>query len=210
MSFASHFPNLVDSIVLLAPGGILRDLPPAYKNPCFYYPQLVPQWYLRRLVGSLLGVASSPALLQTGTDNEINNDQVLPEILEKPKTIDAGHLDVAAIVQWQFDHHQGFVHSFTNTIKQRIFMNQHQEWKRVCKIVKGDIEGRSKLANSKILAIFGEDDDIVKETDVAEDLSAMLDRRDHLVVKSVPGGHGFPIPNAGEVIGQISEFWGLA
>lgn len=61
MSFAAYFPCLVNSIVLLAPGGILRYLPQGYETPFFRYPRLVPPSYLRKLVGHILGVKMSGA-----------------------------------------------------------------------------------------------------------------------------------------------------
>lgn len=210
MSFASHFPDLVDSIVLLAPGGILRDLPQAYKNPCFYYPHLVPHWYLRRQVCSLLGLKPNISPLVSGTTNERDGERIHPDITEETKETNASLVDVATILQWQFDHHQGFIHSFTNTIQQRIFMHQHHEWEKVCKVINGETPSRSRLFNSKLLAVFGDEDEIVVEKDVIEDLTAMLGGSERLVVKSVAAGHDFPVPCAEEVVDHIAASWGLA
>ena len=56
LPFAAHYPYLVKSIFLLALGRLLRVLPDDYQSVFFRYPSLTPSWYLRRLVGKILGV----------------------------------------------------------------------------------------------------------------------------------------------------------
>ena len=198
MSFAAYHPHLVNSIILLAPGGILRTLPKGYLTPFFRYPRLVSSTYLRKLVGQILGVKlSNGRPLMDFPDKATNN--ALP--------------DMQAIVQWQFDHHKGFVHSFVDTVAHGPFMYQHSDWKKVCDIISGKVQGLgpagqpTQLHNSKLLVIFGDTDSIVIERDVAADLSEMLGGPSHLICKTVPGGHGFPVPCSSDVVQHICDFW---
>ena len=210
MSFSSYFPYLVDSIILLAPGGILRYLPKEYENPCFRYPYLVPYSYLRRLVGNLLGVSLWSVPLDSSRLG--SGDQTDPKVSQATKSVEKGMIDASAIVQWQFDHHRGFVHSFINTIEYGPLMHQHSDWERICNVIKGEADqtsSRSSLFNGKILVIFGDTDDIVVEKDVAADLLEMIGGPEHVTFRSVPGGHGFPLPSCDKVVKHISEFWDL-
>jgi len=128
-------------------------------------------------------------------------------------SVEKQNLDVAEIVQWQFDHHKGFCHSFVNTIRYGPITNQESDWRKVCDLIKDKeppsdkLHADSKLRNSKLLVIFGEYDDLVVADDVLTDLEKMLGGYEHLDYKIVPGGHGFPVPNCDEVVGHICKFW---
>ncbi len=205
MSFAAHFPYLINSIILLAPAGILRYMPGDYETIFFRYPSLVPSWYLKRLVGKILGVdlAGAPAGLAEAEDNSLGT------------SLNSKAPNVPAIVQWQFDNHQGFVHSFINTIQHGPIMHQQSDWKKVCNIIKGESPGMQsssqscKIYNSKILGIFGDADAVVVRKHVSEDLEQMLGGPQHVDFKTVAGGHGFPVPSSDEVVKHISNFWKL-
>lgn len=50
----------------------------------------------------------------------------------------------------------------------------------------------SKIHNSKLLVILGGTDGIVTANEVSEDLGPMLEL-EHVELRTVPGGHGFPV-----------------
>lgn len=215
MSFAAQFPYLIDSIILLAPAGILRSLPSDYETIFFRYPSLVPSRYLRRLVGRILGVnMTDPVHRQTEAEATLPNHAGLQVPMES-EYVAKQTPDVPAIVQWQFDNHQGFVHSFINTIQNGPLMDQQAYWKEVCDVIRGRSSREpasnrfSNLHNSKILAIFGDSDGIVVAREVREDLEQLLGGMEHLEVKMVPGDHGFPVPSSDQVVKHISDFWNL-
>ena len=213
MSFAAYFPEHVNSIILLGPGGILRDVPAEYKNPLFRYSHPVPFSYLRRLVGLLLGVSLSPARISH--TNFYDEDETGPEVVKEAMPTKTGVIDVPAIVQWQFDYHKGFVHSFIDTVKYGPIMHQHADWRKACNVIKGDravttpSSQSSKLFDSKMLVICGESDEVVVAKDVSEDLVELLGGSEHVEFRTVPGGHGFPVLSSDDVIRHMSEFWGL-
>ena len=212
MSFAAHFPYLVHSIVLLAPAGVLRDLPVSYTSLLFRYSSLVPARYRRRAVGKLLGVSlSNKAVPETvgrrGGDGVAKRSR---------KATEEADLDLSSIVQWQFDFHRGFCHSFVDAIAFGPIMNQHSDWRKVCDVIKGsepsyssDLERRrvSRLHNSKILVILGDADDVVVVDDVSRDLDDLLGGPEHVDIKVVSGGHGFPVPRCDQVFEHIRQTW---
>ena len=212
MSFASHFPYLVNAIILMAPGGLLRRMPDGYDSIFFRYPWLTPFSYLRKLVGNILG------LYYTGAASKVTRiDEDSPTALDASQELQRTTFErpnVAAIVQWQFDHHHGFVHSFVNTVKHGPIMHQQSEWSNICEVIKGTTSPRptatlaSKISNSKILVLLGDADRVIVANELHEDLGQMLGP-EHVDFRTVPGDHEFPGPSSAEVIKHISEFWGL-
>ena len=212
MSFAAHFPYLVHSIVLLAPAGVLRYLPDSYTSLFFRYSFLVPSRYLRQAVATLLGVTLS--------------NQAVPENVGRSggdgiakgarKATEKADLNVPAIVQWQFDFHKGFYYSFVDTIAFGPIINQHGDWRKVCEVMKGNEPSSpsdperhrvSRLQKSKLLVIFGDADDIVVADDVSKDLNDLFGGPEHVDIKVVSGGHGFPVPDCDEVFEHIRQSW---
>ena len=212
MSFAAHFYYLVNSIVLLAPAGILRRMPDGYEDIVFRLSSIIPSTYLRRTVGKLLGVNLSATPIALGPYKVRDTD---PETPKDRDTVEEAKLDAGAIVQWQFDHNKGFVHSFINSARYGPIMHQESDWKKTSDIIKGEdvtstTAGRpSRLRNSKILVIFGDSDGIVAEKDVSEDIGQLLGTPEHVEFRRVPGSHGFPIPSCDEVVQHVCSFWNI-
>ncbi|KAL8639312.1 MAG: hypothetical protein Q9228_003644 [Teloschistes exilis] len=201
VSLAAHYPCLINSIVLLAPGGLLRALPTGYGNPLYQFPRLVPTGYLRKLVANIIGVRVSA---DSGEVPVIGVD-----VMKKAP------LDAAAITQWQFDHHKGFVYSFIDTVVHGPLMNQHADWKKLCDIIRGPSIGAvptgqpSRRFDSKILVIFGDEDGLVVKEEVSADLLQMLGDPKHVDIRVVTGGHGFPMPSSDDVVKHIGIFMNL-
>lgn len=213
MAFAADFPDLVNSIVLLAPGGIIRRLPAEYENVFLHYPSLLPSSYLRNLVGKILGLKVSHSPINCKAIDA--QGEMEPEIAQEKQVMGRRVLDIPGIVQWQFDNHQGFIHSFISTHQYGPIKDQHSDWKKVCTVVKGDtaqtspLSYSSKLFNSKMLVIFGEGDNVIRAEEVSADLLKMFGDSEHVEFKVVAGGHGFPVPSSVEVAKHILDFWGL-
>ena len=212
MAFAAHFPYLVHSIILLAPAGVLRYVPDSYASLLFRYSSLVPSSYLRRAVGTLLGVS----LWNKAVPESVGRSDGDRGSKGTRKATEKADLDVPGIVQWQFDFHKGFCHSFIDTIAFGPMMNQHSDWRKVCDIIKAndpsspsDSEPRrfSRLQNGKLLVVLGESDDVVVVGDVSRDLNDLLESPEHIEIKVVPGGHGFPVASCDQVFDHIRQFW---
>ena len=209
MSFAAGFPNLVNSIVLLGPAGLLRRLPDDYVAFPMRYPYAMPSRYLRKFVGKVLGV--KPSAKTQPSQSYAATWKV--DTASVSQTAEVQTFDMAAIAQWQYDYHKGFVQSFVDTIQQRLAQHQHRTWKRVCDTIRGESlkanSLHSDLHNGKILVIFGESDDIVPAKEVSTDLQQLLQGEDHLEIRMVLGNHGFLSSSSTEVVSHIRSFWGL-
>ena len=210
MGFAANFPYLINSIILLAPGGIIRRLPDEYESIFYRYPSILPSSFLRNLVGKTLGLRLSHSTL--GSSNSRGQSHIGPEIAQEAQVMGTKVLDIPGIVQWQYDNHKGFVHSFVSTHQYGPIQNQHSDWRKVCNTVKcgsphvSSSNQSSKKSKNKLLVIFGDGDDVIRGKEVSADLLEMIGDPEHLEFKVVAGDHGFPVPKHDEVARHISDF----
>lgn len=206
MHYAATHPELLESVVLLGPGGILRHLPTEYTKWAFNFPFLDGTEYVRRAVAQCVGATTPIAHGSEVTESE-----------GEANTIDRQKPDMAAIVQWQWDSHEGFLHSFVDTLRHGPIMHEHEDWRAVCKILNRQTapahstSGKSGLYGGKLLIIFGNDDTVVRKSEVLPEVEEMLGSgvENHLEVRSVPGGHGFPTTEGPKVVEHIAKFWQL-
>ncbi|KAL8941808.1 MAG: hypothetical protein Q9211_001660 [Gyalolechia sp. 1 TL-2023] len=216
MSFAAYFPNLVNSLILLAPGGILRKMPSGYDSFAFRHQRFYRWRYLRNLTGKLLDldIAVGVHMNYSEPDRSLSAQNVTTAATSC-KHPQKSAVDILAITQWQFDCHQGFVHSFLSNVQYGPIMNQQTDWHKVCEILRGDssstaaLPNGSKLRGGRILTIFGKEDTIVVGNEVEQDLVRMLGGDEHLRVVWVPGSHSFPEANSHLVMEHITRFLDL-
>ena len=127
------------------------------------------------------------------------------------KRVRSENPDLPALWQWQFDTHEGFVYSFTDTVQNGPLQHQQGEWLKVCDIICGNDSDpatmQCKLRDSQVLVICGESDGVVIAGETVEELSKLLPN--HVVFRTVAGGHGFPIPSGEATLEHIYAFWGI-
>lgn len=201
LAVAAAYPSSIRSFVLLGPAGLLRKLPEGYDDQLMHQPELAPSPdVIREKVREILGVApSGPAL-----DIQLGKRRVVP-VGKCPSRVERS-FDMAGILQWQFDHHQGHVRSFQDTI--RFGPLQAEDlWRKVCDMIAGRARPDTDLHNAKLLVFFGKDDGVVVGEDTTEDILKLLPAS-HLQVAYLPGGHGFPYPNSEEITQTIISSWG--
>ena len=172
-------------------------MPGDYASALYRYQLWVPHVFLRRLVARTVGVQ--------------NRKQSPSQRSSEPAGKDPSeNLDLPAIWKWQFDHHEGFVHSFARTVRDGPIQYQQNPWQNACEIICGKDSGSttsSKLRNSQVLVVCGESDGVIVAAEVVEDLTKLLP--DHLVVRTVEGGHGFPYSSGEATSRHICEFLNL-
>lgn len=204
-AFAAAYPSSVQSFVLLGPAGLLRKLPDGYDDQLMHQPELAPSpEAIREKVREILEVApSGPAL-----DIQLDKRRVVPKGTG-PSRVEKS-FDMGGILQWQFDHHHGHIHSFQDTIRYGPLQTR-ELWSKVCDIIAGRERPDTALHNSKLLVFFGKDDAVVVGEETTEDILKLLPAS-HLQTEYLPGGHGFPYPNSDKITRTILSSWksGLA
>ncbi|KUI71244.1 Lipase 1 [Cytospora mali] len=151
------------------------------------------------LLREILGVAPcGPAL-----DIQLDQRRVTP-VKTSPSRVEKS-FDMEGFLQWQFDHHQGHIHSFQDTIRYGPLQTVDL-WRNVCDIIAGRTRSNTALQTSKLLIFLGRDDDVVVGDDTAEDIMRLLPPA-QLQIEYLPGGHGFPYPNSEKITRTIPSSW---
>jgi len=131
VDFAAAHPAIVQSLVLFAPGGLVRSKHFAWSSRLTYswMPDNVLQWIVRRRLQNV-SVRKEEPKAQQGQDvvNEaINGERVTDfEMAQLSKTRPG--VTVASAVSWQVEQHQGFVRSFISSIQNSSIEGKDETW----------------------------------------------------------------------------------
>lgn len=223
--FATTFPAMVRSVVLLAPAGLIREENFGLAARLVFRSGWVPEgllevlsrWRLKRPIADAAkrkprgaAAAAAAAVSKMPGDKMVEatvTSEVVDETMTTKTTTAAGaeeeevpnelQKNVLKFVNWQVEHHAGFVSAFMSTLRFAPMLGQHVAW--------------AKLADRKpktVCLIFGEGDEIVNEEDYREDAGPLLGGEDHVVwAKPVRGRHDFPMVHPEETLKRIFDFW---
>jgi pimeloyl-ACP methyl ester carboxylesterase len=107
-------------------------------------------------------------------------------------------------VQWQLFEHEGFVRSFVSSIMFGTIAGTEE--------VKGKwrmLGAQRKERGEKVVVIAGAKDNVIVEKELGEDVLECVGK-ENVEWRVIEGaGHEFPITRAEEVVGVVSEVWGL-
>lgn len=182
MDFTASFPHLVCSVALLAPGGLIRKLPPVYED----FKQAVrdgkSEAELNDLLAGVLGVG----------EGEDSSDEVVA--------------NTAAMVRWQYEKHEGHATSFVSTLMNGPVQGQHEVWREACKILIQKQQARE--GKEKLVVVCGESDSVVLAEHVKEDVDGMMGKENY-VFQTVEGGHAFPLDQVAceQVVETLIREW---
>lgn len=200
--FAAFFPDLVQSVVLLAPSGLLRPHHFGWQSRIMYS-GFLPGWLLEWIVRSRLGgrPAERPATrMGTGgspnTGDEVKGNREPEFESAVPVRSRPGHT-IADVISWQVENHRGFVRSFVSSMQFSTIEKPRPSWRKL---------GERK---ERILILAGEDDPVILAKELEEDAQEAIGtgRVDFRVVMG--GRHEFPITMPDHTTSEVSEFLGL-
>jgi pimeloyl-ACP methyl ester carboxylesterase len=209
-SFTSYFPDLVRSLILVAPSGLLRDSRIHWTSK-FIYGGLLPRFLIDRIVTGRL-VSSTPSSPQLPESGEQASATSAGEIAASeaphlavmanstaPLFADRPGVSAAHAVDWQVAAHPGFLASFISSIKYSPTRNQHARWRLIA-------TRREYLDEQKVLIILGKTDSVIVPEETAQDATEALGAA-NVTVKMLDGGHDVPIVNAEGCANALREFW---
>jgi pimeloyl-ACP methyl ester carboxylesterase len=248
-SFTDTFPNLVQSLVLVTPSGIVKQSHIAWSSKFLYQTEgILPEplvdvisppsheilltiyrHYLvrQRLRGDTVASPSSrskktdPAgavAAETGGHQEANENDSSPRRASSiPETALFPYrpiVNITSAVQWQLQHHYGFVPAFISAIRNAPITNQHESWKRIgsrLSTQKANSANQQAMNNglwrSKVLLLLGRTDPIIIPKEVEADATECFGHG-NLETVIIDGGHDIPTSNAKDVAIAILRFWG--
>ncbi|KAJ9606371.1 hypothetical protein H2200_009332 [Cladophialophora chaetospira] len=213
-TFTSYFPDLISSLILFAPAGILRPYHISRTSHIIYSEGVVPEALLQRIVRrrlrSPMAAALKPtdkaddktvgateaAAAETGTENLESNSQAL---LSKSRP----GASVEAAVQYQLKHYPGFIQAFMSSIRYGPVRYQHDRWRLVGERLSQ--ENKENGTNKKVLIVMGKNDPIIIENELRVDAAEVLQGNVDFV--SFDAGHEVPITKGKEIVAKIIDFW---
>jgi hypothetical protein len=104
------------------------------------------------------------------------------------------------VVDWQIQHHQGFIPAFISAIRYAPIHGQQSRWSAI----RDNIEnGVGKL--KKVHIVLGETDPIVVAAELTEDAAAVLGE-ENMEVEVIQGvGHEVAISNAADIVRVVES-----
>jgi pimeloyl-ACP methyl ester carboxylesterase len=209
--FVAAFPGGVESLVLLAPAGLIRPERFGRVANWVFRSGMVPERVLgvltrRRLQRPIAsGVKGGKRQSGKGGEEELlmGSEErgpvgaALAEVADNDEGKPSTRLEVRVLryVQWMVKHHAGFVPAFMASVRDAPLMGQHDTYK--------------KLADTDvpIALVFGRKDTVVDEKGYREDGLGLLGGEKRVTWRVVDGGHDFPMTHAKEAVEIMEEFW---
>ena len=232
-TFTSYFPEMVESLILVAPGGLLRPSRISRSSKLLYgnlLPAFVVSYFVRRRLKDSSGphpsgVGGKPKTQDShkqkdsatgptdAAESEIPShpanaaDSTAPIFPGRPQ------LSIANAVAWQTDAHPGFLPSFISSIKYAPVSYEHHRWRLIgerCTARRASSSSKAEelpgLDEDKVLIIFGAQDPVIIADETEEDATAALGK-DNLQAVRIEGGHDVPVVNSRGCVDAIMEFW---
>lgn len=214
-SFTSYFPDLVDSLVLFAPAGLLRPHHISRQSRIIYSEGIIPEPVLHRLIRARLRtpLAAPPKDKANNTNKagrvvdatdavqaEVNLESNSQAVLSKHRP----HVTVEAAVAHQLDHHPGFVPAFISSIRNGPIRHEHDRWRIIGERLRRANEAEGSTRN-KVLIVCGATDPIIIRRELEEDATEVLGGNVEFVV--LDAGHEVPVTKGDQVAEAVLDFW---
>lgn len=221
-SFTSFFPALINSLILIAPSGLLRPSQIHWTSRLIYS-GLLPQPLLHYLVHRRLGgnqperTRKQPSQSTAAVTSELpataHPHPALAPDSDTPILPHRPSISVADAVAWQLRNHAAFLPSFISSIQHAPISGQQERWSVIGARLSAqrlnptntELECQG-LQGGKALMVLGRQDGVIVMNEVSEDAREVLGD-EGLVVKVLDGGHDVPISKSKEVVETILEFW---
>ncbi|KAI1124694.1 Alpha/Beta hydrolase protein [Nemania abortiva] len=208
VNFAATFPDMVESLILLSPAGLIRPENIGRLSRLVFTSGIVPERLLAWMTKSRLRAPIDNAVSKRKTPA----GKTLPSIEEKEDMVDLAvqeavdpakeqsptpfEIDVGSFVHWSIDHNEGFVLAMMSTFQYGPLMEQQQYWRLLAK---------RKPGTTAVL--IGHDDNLIQHEDYEEDALPLIGGKDNVFWRLVPGAHNFPFTHADSALKAIYEFW---
>ncbi|KAI1500064.1 Alpha/Beta hydrolase protein [Biscogniauxia marginata] len=227
-NFAAAFPGMVETLVLLAPSGLIRPGNIGRASRLVFTSGLVPERLLAWLTHRRLRAPIDDAVAKRPGNNASSSssssaaeetplfdrhgkedyiDVAVQDVHDPPPTSSSSaaipsptpfEQQVASFVHWSLDHSAGFVPAMMSTMRAAPLMGQHAQWRSLART----------CAPSTLAVLLGRDDTLVQPADYAEDALPLLGGPDNVFWRVLPGAHNFPFTHGEHAVRAICEFWG--
>ncbi|KAK2005125.1 alpha/beta-hydrolase [Colletotrichum falcatum] len=201
-SFAAAFPHMVESLVLLAPAGLIRPENFGLLAQLTFQSGLVPD----RVLAAVTRKRLQRPLARKRSNAVVEEDDPAEKFVNVAAAEVSGPGDedvqfergVREYVSWMVAHHEGFVPAFMSCVRWAPLMGQHETWRAL---------GRRSKGTTAVL--IGRKDEIIDVNQYAKDGLPLLGGKDNVLWKELPGGHDFVMTKTDFITRELDAFWGL-
>ncbi|KAJ5774173.1 hypothetical protein N7457_009069 [Penicillium paradoxum] len=212
-AFASYFPQMLSSVVLLGPSGLLRDSQVSFQSRLLYSKGLMPENILGYLVSRRL--KAGPLVTPKPKNHKLDASDALTEEMPSQSAAEGRvlsraypHINVPSVVAWQVNNHAGFVHAFMSSMRNGPILKERQwnAWTRLGEYLTAQnsvSKNAEKASENKVHILCGNTDPIIVKSEIVPDATAALGG--NVVFKFFEAGHEFPSTEYEEVASYIFE-----
>ncbi|KAK2045058.1 alpha/beta-hydrolase [Colletotrichum somersetense] len=201
-SFAAAFPQMVESLVLLAPAGLIRAENFGLLAQLTFQSGLVPGRILaaltRKRLQQPLARKRSNAVAKEDDPAEKFVDVAAAEVSGPGGEDVQVERRVREYLPWMVTHHEGFVPAFMSCVRWAPLTGQHETWRAL---------GRRAKGTTAVL--IGRADEIIDVEHYAKDGLPLLGGEDNVLWKELPGGHDFVMTKTDLIMRELDALWGL-
>lgn len=204
--FTSYFPHLISNLILIAPGGLIRTKHITWKSKLLYSTGgVIPERLIEKLVAQRLWTGPETARTIEPEPDTVSKNEYEESRggLRSHAVYQSSHhglipsnsnSTVGKVVDWQIQHHQGFVPAFISSIRYAPIHNQHHRWK----MLRQHIE-QASTPLKEVHLVLGQNDPIIIANEVTEDATAILGEQFTRIEVIEGAGHEVAIGNADEI-----------
>ncbi|KAI0600175.1 Alpha/Beta hydrolase protein [Biscogniauxia sp. FL1348] len=206
-NFAAAFPRLVDTLILLAPAGLIRPENIGRASRLVFTSGIVPErllaWLTHRRLRAPIDDAVAKRPRRHSSSQEKGKEDYIDVAVQEAVEAESDpaptpmELQIASFVHWSLDHNAGFVPAMMSTIRSAPLMGQHAQWRSLAR------RGPARTA-----VLLGAGDSLVQRHDYEEDALPLLGGRENVFWRVLPGSHNFPFTHGEHAVRAIEEFWG--
>lgn len=215
VNFTSMFPELVKDLVVIAPAGLIRSEHSTWGTKILYsglLPNSLVESIVKKRLSSNPNIRTTPQNASPAAKGDAPEDDVMSGEVPNSSSLlpqAFGHpIDVEAVLQWQMEHHEGFITSFISCFLNGPVNNQHERWATIARRLRQwkAANGGQGLQCGKVLAAVGSTDAVIKTWEWKEDVLKILNP-DELDILSLEAGHEVPITRSKEIVEWIYQHW---
>ncbi|KAL5615410.1 hypothetical protein BROUX41_005457 [Berkeleyomyces rouxiae] len=217
VNFASAFPQLVKSLVLFAPSGMIRPASFGLQRHIFTS-GLIPETLLAYLTSLRLQTplsAKKNSTLANTTEGSMSEKADAGEDESSSRVtdsfIDIGAAEIQPVageedapldvrmrryVPWMVKNHAGFVPAFMSCVRNAPLADQSEAYAKI-----------AKRPKNSTLVLLARDDEIILEDEFRADALPLMGGEEHVKVMQLPGGHDFVVTQESLVVKAVLEEW---
>jgi pimeloyl-ACP methyl ester carboxylesterase len=207
--FANAVPHLVESLVLLAPAGLIRAENFGAVSNFVFKSGLVPERVVavltRRRLQQPIASSKKKALEAAKATAESRVEAVANVAVAEAADPPSGQAPipiegrVLMYVRWMVINHPGFVPAFMSSIQHAPLTEQHASWEKLAQRKRGST-----------VVLLAERDEIIDMNEYTRTALPLIGGKDHVVWKVLPGGHDFVMTHSKLILEELDELWGAA